>query len=1184
MSLGLFNKFILRKQDEELINAIGLFADHERKRDQAVKEGEVYDEFCIETLKELKYELQGYLLAAYQILLFKYTREESSVFGFVNEDTNPFDVRIIFGQVDAKTTLKTLYENHKELMKDKLFNTMYLIGYNKGEQKIDTDFIFRINKQENRIKIHLSYNVNLYKEPTMKAFVKHFVHIVKQLMNNNEVMVKDIEIISEEEKQNILQAFNEKEGGFPNKPSHRVFEDIVIGNQHKVALIDQEREMTYEELNQRANQLAHKLIELGVHQEEIVGIMMDRSLEMIIAMLGILKAGGAYLPIDSEYPEERKIFMISDSKVNILLIREGIVTPSEYKGNIVCVDSKQPLEEDYPNIEKNIDPDNLCYVIYTSGSTGNPKGVMVEHKGVVRLVINTNYIQFQEDDRILQASSPVFDAATFEIWGSLLNGLGLCIVSKEATLSAKGLKEAIERNKITILWLTSALFNQITDQDASVYAPLRYLLVGGDIVSVKYMNRVKKMHPHIITINGYGPTENTTFSTCHIIDEFYEKNIPIGKPISHSTAYVVDEGNNLQPIGVPGEICFGGSGVARGYLNREDLTREKFVKSPFNSEDTVYYSGDLGRWLCDGTIEFLGRIDSQVKIRGYRIEIGEVEACLLQNKDIKEAVVLVKQGSDNEKLLYAYLTSDRELTVSELREYLLGKLPAYMVPSHYIQVENMPLNTSGKVDKRALLKLQGKMKTGAEYVEPRTEEEKKLAEIWQEVLEVYPIGIGDKFFDLGGDSLSAARICVMAHDANIELEVSDILSKRTIENILTVGNGENEELDQFTLVQNRYYLKDYGNLSNIQGEEAITHYNKERHYTKNELKVVAQNEITTYLHRSLPLCVLLAYENYKPWYYCNYIQVFSYEDENGFVELNYLDTRDSYSEILDVICLGYHLLDKENNIVEFVKNKINLGYYIIINLDEYELSNKKDYLKNHFVHPSLIYGYDDDTSTVKAIGFNKERLFIEIEFSYEELKGSYDSSKEYFVDYAPWCAWSAIQLIKPKVNAPLFPFSISKFMRDLKEYIYSIEDTYRLYNFEYPREKIKYGLDVYDVLGNKLNEMLNGKFSIDYRALHLLSEHKKCLYDKITYIIEKYRINGDITVHTESLMQLVKTFNDIRLKYLAEAFSNFDINCLTNTQIQMINEVTKEIKNLKEKEFDVLEKIYKSLELYLNSN
>jgi hypothetical protein len=327
----------------------------------------------------------------------------------------------------------------------------------------------------------------------------------------------------------------------------------------------------------------------------------------------------------------------------------------------------------------------------------------------------------------------------------------------------------------------------------------------------------------------------------------------------------------------------------------------------------------------------------------------------------------------------------------------------------------------------------------------------------------------------------------------------------------------------------------------------------------------------------LPLCAILANDNYIGWYYSNYIQIFSYRDGNDFLEINYLEPRDSFVDIADVICLGYHLLREVESIVDFIKEKIQLGYYLIINFDEYELSNKHDYRKNHYVHASIIYGYDDETRQVKGVGFDKSRLFTDLLFDYDELNKSYTSSKVHYLNYAPWCAWSAVQLIKLKSPGRQFPFSQNRFMQDLYDYIHSEADEYRLYNFEYDVSRVTFGMDVYDELVRELNNILRGEFHVDYRALHLLAEHKKCLYVRLSYVIENFKLDSELVQKNEELYELVLKFEEIRKQFLGQVFREFDLQELTEKQKKAIEKTSSEILQLKAVEYKLLDEIYELL-------
>ena len=424
-------------------------------------------------------------------------------------------------------------------------------------------------------------------------------------------------------------------------------------------------------------------------------------------------------------------------------------------------------------VEERSRPDGLAYVIYTSGTTGRPKGALIEHRSIVRLVMNTNYIQLGPTDRLLQTGSLAFDASTFEIWGPLLNGGRVCLPRGASWLEAKELGRLIRQEGITVIFLTTGLFNQLVETDLSIFAGIKVLLSGGEKVSVRHFNDLHAAYPSLQLKHVYGPTENTTFTTYYDVATTFEQDIPIGKPIANTTVYVLDSAQKLCPIGVPGELYAGGDGLARGYLHDDELTRQKFVPHPFEPQERLYRSGDLVRWLSDGAIEFLGRMDEQVKIRGYRIEPGEIEACLLQHELVKEAVVLVKDRGVNDKMLAAYVVVDgTSLPETEhwalnadLRDYLKITLPDYMVPAYVMQIAKMPLNSNGKVDRKALPDPETRDKDAENARElPVTETEKQLARIWEEVLNYTNIGVTDDFFDLGGHSLKVTKLVALIQE------------------------------------------------------------------------------------------------------------------------------------------------------------------------------------------------------------------------------------------------------------------------------------------------------------------------------------------------------------------------------------------------------------------------------------
>lgn len=506
--------------------------------------------------------------------------------------------------------------------------------------------------------------------------------------------------------------------------------------------------------------------------------MLGRSTNMIIGILGILKSGGAYVPIDPEYPIDRINQLIEDSGIEILITSGSISRESDFKGEIIDIDRKELKEL---SIQFAIEPSNssaLAYVMYTSGSTGKPKGVEIEHKSVVRLVKNNKFFPFNSEHKILQTGAPVFDATTFEIWGALLNGGMLYVPKNETIISAEKLEECIKGKNITTIWLTSSLFTQLVDLSDEIFDELNFLLVGGDVLSVKHINKIRRRNPKLIIINGYGPTENTTFSTTFNIEKEYNTNIPIGKPISNSIAYIFNSKNKVQPIGVSGELLLGGDGLARDYLNNPKLTSDKFIENPYKKGERLYRTGDIARWLSDGNIEFIGRIDNQVKIRGYRIELGEVEFVINKLDEVRKGFVDVNIS----KQIVAYVVLEKEVSIDELRQKVSQKLPSYMIPSYFVKLEEFPLTTNGKIDRKALP--EPEKNTEEEYIAPRNDLEKKLVDIWSSVLGIENVGINDNFFNLGGDSIKTIQIQARLNKEGYILSVKDIFVNPTISSLV----------------------------------------------------------------------------------------------------------------------------------------------------------------------------------------------------------------------------------------------------------------------------------------------------------------------------------------------------------------------------------------------------------------
>ncbi|ETX00693.1 MAG: hypothetical protein ETSY1_10315, partial [Candidatus Entotheonella factor] len=590
----------------------------------------------------------------------------------------------------------------------------------------------------------------------------------KNMAADPDQQLASLSLLTAAEREHILFEWNRTQTDYPSGQCiHELFEAQVTKTPNAIAIVFDDQSLTYQQLNDRANQLAHHLQSLGVEPEVQVGICIEPSPEMIVGLLGILKAGGAYVPLDHAYPQERLTFMLSDAEVNVLLTQYRLVANLPVsQAKIICLDTDWKSVESEPmeNPTSSATAEHLAYVMYTSGSTGWPKGVEIPHRAVNRLVVNTNYVTLTPADRVAQAANTSFDAATFEIWGALLQGARLVGVPREMTLVPRDFSAYLRAQEISILFLTTALFNQIAGVIPEAFRDLRCLLFGGEAVDPKFVKAVLDAGPPQHLLHVYGPTESTTFASWHAVQDLSEgaTNLPIGRAVSNTQLYLLDADRQPVPIGIPGELYIGGDGLARGYLNRPELTEAAFLPHPFSDKlgDRLYKTGDLARYLPDGSIEFLGRIDNQVKLRGFRIELGEIEAVLSQHARVRAAVVITREDSPGNPCLVAYVIPRGEtLTSGELRSFLKKKLPDYMIPATFVRLETLPLTPNGKVDRQSLpLPEAARSDLETTFVAPRNPTEEKLASIWSEVLGIESIGAYDDFFNLGGNSLVATRI------------------------------------------------------------------------------------------------------------------------------------------------------------------------------------------------------------------------------------------------------------------------------------------------------------------------------------------------------------------------------------------------------------------------------------------
>ncbi len=636
-------------------------------------------------------------------------------------------------------------------------------NYERDFEHSKFELLINFNESEDALTVELDYQAQLFEAGKMQNLVRHLVELLRNGIEKEVLTVGKMSYMNADETA-LLQRFSGSvTTHFPWKSLVVEFEKQVQQQPNALALKDDSTSYTYKELAASANRIANYLRDAqGVTPGEIVGILCDRNADYIIAMLAIVKAGAAYLPMERKFTAAHISNVLNISSARVVLT-DVDAEPLLAKEALEQVNISMPqLFQKTSSLPPSLPADqleDLAYVMFTSGTTGKPKGVMVNHQNILRLVKGINYSSLTAEDRFLQTGSLSFDAATFEIWGAFLNGGQLHIIAQQDLLDVKNLHREKESRGITKMWITTAWFHQLADIDVSIFKGLNEIWVGGERLSPEHFERVKTAHPTVPIINFYGPTENTTFSTCGEIFLTDMKNIPIGIPIDNSTVHILDANQQPVPVGVTGEIYLGGLGVSQGYLNNPEETEKRFVQLPKVAEGSLYRSGDLGRWRADGNISFFGRKDHQVKIRGHRIELDGIVAVLQKHPATKEVevVALDLQGAD--KVLVAYYTADSNISEETLRSFLANELAAYMVPSYYVQLDHMPLNKNGKINHRELPKPNVTL-TSENYTSPNTATEIALVQIVAEVLQLNSenISVLANFFDLGGHSLKAIAL------------------------------------------------------------------------------------------------------------------------------------------------------------------------------------------------------------------------------------------------------------------------------------------------------------------------------------------------------------------------------------------------------------------------------------------
>jgi len=660
----------------------------------------------------------------------------------------------------------------------------------RSEEQTNFSLTVTGSETDGHLYLGLKYDENVYSADALTSLLDHYHRLLEAAIENPEQMSINLSMLTGMESHRILTEWNATDTDYPrDKTIHQLFEEQAEKTPDNTAAVSGDKKLSYRELNEKASQLAHYLIKQGVKPAALIAVCMERSPELIIVLLGILKAGAAYVPVDVDYPDARIQLILDDLQTPVLISSSvHCLRFSFYSGCKIFFDKidDMPAAQPCKNIKSEIASSNPAYVIYTSGSTGVPKGVSVPHRAVSRLCLNQNFISISQSDVFGQASSIGFDAMTFEIWPALLNGASVSIFKKEDILSAVTFEKNIKKNRVTVMWLTSGLFNQLFQQNPKIFRSLRLLLIGGEALTADFVNKFAGDSENPELINGYGPTENTTFTACYKISKnSCLESIPVGRPVSNTKIYILDDNLQAVPVGVTGELHAGGDGLADGYLNQPGLTAEKFIKDPFSSDPLarLYKTGDLCRWLPDGNIEYIGRIDCQVKIRGFRIEPGEIESHLLKIPGVKEALVSVREDSSGDKRLVAYVVLNDGIVsndiISVLKNELKRTIPGYMVPAAFVRLEKFPLTPNGKLDRKALPAPE--YQAHSEKILPRNATEQGLADIWRDVLNLESPGVTDNFFESGGHSLLATQVISRLRTVSgVELPIRAIFESPTI--------------------------------------------------------------------------------------------------------------------------------------------------------------------------------------------------------------------------------------------------------------------------------------------------------------------------------------------------------------------------------------------------------------------
>ena len=750
--------------------------------------------------------------------------KQTTLNAYSNQDV-PFELvvkHVSQGRNLSYTPLFQVMFNFQKEMQSKLdFELLSIEALPLNQKLAKFDLTFSLEEKHEEIKGYIEFNSDVYSRETIQELFSHYCNLLNTILVSGQAKIRTIDLLSPLEREKILVDWNNTKRVYPDTAClHELFLKQALSNPNSIAILYKDQSITYKELNEQSDRVAGWLISYGICPDDLVAICMDRSPELIIGLLGILKAGAGYLPIDVSYPQDRISFILQDAGVGLLIADTKSENLLRSTGCTVINFNALGKHSNFSTsiILPKSNSRQLAYVNYTSGTTGTPKGTEIEHRSVVRLLFGVDYINLDAKSRVLHASSISFDASTFEIWAALLHG-GCCVLLADRLPTGDSFQRMIEDYRVNVMWITAPLFNSIIDEEAEKLCGVEQLIVGGDALSVPHIQQALKVLHGTRLINGYGPTESTTFTCCYPIPEVISEpeaiSIPIGKPIGNTSVYILD--NNLNPaaIGIPGELYIGGDGLARGYLNRPGLTANVFIPNPFSPEEggRMYRTGEMARFLPDGKVEYVGRVDNQLKIRGFRIEPQEVVIALKNIECVNEAIVVPDIAKTGEKRLLAYVVvkENSGVSASSIETSLASVLPEYMMPESIMLLDKFPLSSTGKVDRNQLPKpLKVEQHLQGSIVPAATLTEEQLVSVWKDLLDIEHLSVTDNFFEIGGHSLILIRIVArIKKQFSVNISIESIFENPTIRKLAALIDLRDKDSgnigNQFHKIETRPY-------------------------------------------------------------------------------------------------------------------------------------------------------------------------------------------------------------------------------------------------------------------------------------------------------------------------------------------------------------------------------------------